>query len=269
MKVTLRGAWEVISASIVAVAAVIMLTFYLHDRQQGASPLEAAQTFANDWQDWEESGIRMGADGATMVVATFMDFQCPYCRDLVPVLDSLRSEFPGKVVIEHHHFLLKSHELAVPSAIAAECAARQRKFAEMYHTLFSQMDSIGSKAWGALAADAGVPDIPGFERCIQSPQDAFPRIAAGHALGASVGIRGTPSVWINGELFQEMRNLAAFRRKAEEMGLGEGSPLEPFYTRERGDRSVLPSDPEAASAGAVNRRIARSRIIGSGSITSG
>lgn len=216
---TFLGIWEVISTAVVTVAAVTMLTLYLHDRQRVASPSDVAPTSADDWRDWGESGIRMGSDGATMVIATFSDFSCPFCRDLVPVLDSLGAEYPGKVAIEHHHFPLKRHEFAVPSAIAAECADRQGRFDEMYYTLFLQMDSIGLKSWDGLAADAGIPDMTRFQQCIRSSEEGFPRIAAGRSLGARIGVRSTPTIWINGQLFQGERSLAALRRRAKELGL--------------------------------------------------
>jgi protein-disulfide isomerase len=156
-----------------------------------------------------------------MVVAVFLDFTCPHCRHLVSLLDSLSSEFPGEVAVEFHHFPLRGRDLAVPSAIAAECAHRQGRFSGTYHTLFSKMDSIGSKDWTSLAADAGVSDLAAFEACIQSPPDSFPRIAAGRVLGESIGVKGTPSVWVNGESFQ-IRTLGAFQAKADELGLQKG-----------------------------------------------
>ncbi len=218
MRITLRGAWEFIATTVVVVAATTMLLLYLHDRTGNASPSVPAQAVVDDWQDWEGSANRIGADGATMVVAAFMDFSCPFCRDLVPVFDSLTAEFPGEVAIEYHYFPLHGHEFAIPTAIASECAQRQGRFAAMYHTLYSQMEAVGSKPWNALAVDAGIPDLGAFEECIQLPVDAFDRIVAGRELGESIGVTGTPKIWVNGKLFPE-RSLAAFRKRAKELGL--------------------------------------------------
>lgn len=153
-----------------------------------------------------------------MVVAAFMDFTCPFCRDLVPVFDSLSAEFPGEVAIEFHHFPLHGHEFTIPSAIASECAQRQGRFAAMYRTLYSQMEAIGSRPWKALAVEAGLPDLDSFEECIHLPPEAFDRIAAGRELGERIGVTGTPKVWVNGEFFPG-RSLAAFRKKAKDLGL--------------------------------------------------
>jgi thiol-disulfide isomerase/thioredoxin len=218
MRMTARGAWEVLSTGIVVAAAVTMLFFYLRDRAQGGEHIESGLAYVEDWRDWDASAIRMGAEDAQMVVAAFMDFECPFCREMVPIFDSLTEEYGEKVAIEFHHFPLGGHTMAGPAAMAADCGYRQGRFEEMYHTLFAQMDSIGSKAWSGFAKDAGIPDISAFEACLRLPQGEFPRITAGRTLGARIGVTGTPKVWVNGELFHG-RRLSDFRKKATELGL--------------------------------------------------
>jgi len=215
----LRSAWDVASAGVVALVAVTMLMLFLHDRRQASIPPDSEPVYAEDWRDWQASGIRLGAAYAPMVVAVFSDFRCPYCRDLVPVLDSLVEEFRPQVSLEFHHYPLSPQGLSVLSAVAAECADQQGRFWEMYRTLFRHFDSVGVRAWEVLASEAGVGDVTRFGACIQEPSEAFARIAGGRALGERVGVRGVPSVWINGELFRGERSLAALRKKAEELGL--------------------------------------------------
>jgi protein-disulfide isomerase len=148
----------------------------------------------------------------------FMDFRCPYCRALAPVLDSVLTEFKGDVALEIHHFPLASHELAVPTATAAECAHQQGKFSQMYYALYDQMDSVGIKPWRALAAESDIDDIPAFERCMELPVEQFRRITAGRALGERIGITGTPTIYVNGTLTRQ-RSLAAFRDIAKALGV--------------------------------------------------
>lgn len=212
---TKRDIWEIASTAIVTVSVVSMVALYLHDRTRAADSREKHEP---DWQDWAETGIRIGPEDTPMVVATFVDFRCPYCRSLAPVLDSVLAEFKGDVALEIHHFPLESHELAVPTAIAAECADGQGKFRQMYYTLYNQMDSVGTKTWRALAADAEIGDIPAFEACIQLPGEKFSRIAAGRALGERIGVTGTPTVYVNGTLSRQ-RSVAGFRDIAEKLAV--------------------------------------------------
>lgn len=213
---TRRGIWDVASSAVVAVAAVTLLGFYLYDRADRAA--QAPRRHLEDWEEWAESGIRVGPEDATMVVATFIDFQCPFCKTLAPVLDSALTEFGGGVALEFYHFPLRSHEFALPAAIGAECAERQGRFTQMYHTLYAQSDSLGKKPWRALAAEAGIEDIPTFESCMQLPTDTFDRIGDGLALAGRIGVIGTPTVYVNGTLF-DGRSVAAFRGMAKELGL--------------------------------------------------
>ena len=216
---SIRGAWDMISATIVAFVAIVMLALYLHDRQALSSAQGLARTVSQvDGRDWQASGIQVGPTDAPVVVRVFADFSCPHCAALVPVLDSLIREFPDRVTLQHYHFPLSQHEFAIAGAIAAECAEQQGKFPEMYHALFFQADSLGSKSWTALAEEAGVPDLGLFEQCVKRPAETFPRIGDGQELGRRIGVRGTPSVWIDGELFQG-RTLSAFRERLVEMGL--------------------------------------------------
>ena len=198
---TVGRAFDLISTAMVAVAAVAMVILF--QRPDGR------------WNaTWVRADVRRrhGGTGTSRPIVSALRvppwwlqrswiFHVPYCKDLLPVLDSLRAEFPGEVVIEFHHFPLKRLEFTNPSAVAAECAQRQGRFCEMFHTLYAQMDSVGVRPWGALAAEAGVPDLPGFQECIQLPQEAFGRVAAGREFGERIRSHGHPENLDNGELF--------------------------------------------------------------------
>ena len=78
---------------------------------------------------------------APVVLVEFADFQCPYCgsfaRDVLPVVEQ---EFvnSGRVLIAFRNMPLPRHKDARPAASAAECAARQKRFGEMYSSLFGR-----------------------------------------------------------------------------------------------------------------------------------
>jgi protein-disulfide isomerase len=193
-----RTILDVGSTIIVSAAALTLVGFQLSDRftDRRRAPAKVIAT----WQADNAQGIRIGSSAAPIVITEFMDFQCPFCKRLVPKVDTLLTEFPGAVAVVFQHYPLKSHPSAVPAAISAECAHRQGRFLEMYRVLFEHQAVLGKKPWRDLAAAAKVPDLQHFERCTGLPVDSFPRIKAGLTIGSRTGVRGTPTVWVNGRV---------------------------------------------------------------------
>ncbi len=195
---------EVGSTLIVAAVAVIMAQAYLRgvDGSGGeTNDFESARVIP-DWRDENARGVRTGAAEPTVVITEFVDLECPYCARLAPTIDSMLVAFPDDVALVVHHLPLSIHELAVPAAIAAECADRQGRFWPMYRALLSQQSSLASASWESFAVQAGVVDRSAFADCVALPADSFPRIAYGRDLASRSGVSGTPTLWVNGRVIQ-------------------------------------------------------------------
>ena len=84
-----------------------------------------------------------GDPKALLTVIEFNDFQCSFCQrhalETQPVLDEKFVD-TGEVRWVYKHFPLKMHAHSTTAAAAAECAADQGKFWEMYKLLFREMD---------------------------------------------------------------------------------------------------------------------------------
>jgi len=156
------------------------------------------------WRDWLASGISLGADSAPVVVVTFTDFECPYCaRFHQTVLQETMETFGPSVAATIIPFPLKIHRFAELSAVAAECAADQGRFAEYVDALFREQDSLGLKSWESFALEAGVPDRGGFRACVDA-ETPLDRVKAGRAVGEAIEIKRTPTVFVNGWLLPEV-----------------------------------------------------------------
>lgn len=205
-----RTVLDVLSTLIVTGAAIAMVTVFLTERGQGGQVAREAR-FIETWREDSEGGIRIGPRDAPIVITEFMDFQCPFCRQLVPLVDSILTAYPTEVAVAFQHFPLRIHDHAVAAAIAAECAERQGRFTEMYRSIFASQEHIGSRPWREYANESRVPDLEAFDTCISLPADSFPRIQNGRDLGSRTGVRGTPTVWINGSVgplsFRKVRDL--------------------------------------------------------------
>lgn len=95
-----------------------------------------------------------GDKNAKVTIVEFSDFQCPYCKQVFPVIQKLMKDYNGKIKLYYKQFPLTSiHPNAYRAAEASECAAEQGKFWEYHDYLFTNQ-----AAWQSLPQ--GQPDIP-------------------------------------------------------------------------------------------------------------
>lgn len=166
--------------------------------------LETSQsepTFIKDWQEALQQGIRIGAAGAPVQVVEFADFQCPYCARFEQRLSEIRQRHGDKVAVTFVHSPLSSHEQAEHAARAAECAHIQGQFTAMKAVLFERQAILGTASWIELAQQAKVPDVEQFQACLDRTEPVE-RVVQGKLLTAKFGLRGTPSILVNGWLLQ-------------------------------------------------------------------
>lgn len=139
-----------------------------------------------------------GSLDAPITMIEFADFQCPYCKQHAqttqPVLDEQYVN-TGKVLRVFKHFpLTQIHPAAPNAAVAAECAAEQGKFWEMYELLFAEQATWSvanpDAALITLAEQLGL-DIEAFGACQIDPAIAE-RVDSDLQDGASL-ISSTPS----------------------------------------------------------------------------
>jgi protein-disulfide isomerase len=123
---------------------------------------------------------------------------------LYPVLKDIEHEYGKQLQIVFHQFpLTKIHKNAMNAARAAEAARNQGKFWEMHDRLYRNQNT-----WKDLddprpvfiqyAQELGM-NTDRFTRDLDSPE-VEQRIAADMQKGTSVGVTGTPTVFIEGQM---------------------------------------------------------------------
>jgi protein-disulfide isomerase len=162
----------------------------------------------------------MGPSNAAVEVLEFADFECPYCRSMNDVLRASRLKHPEAVAVTFVHFPLPGHRFAQIAARAAECAAEQERFEAMHDQLFTGQDSFGLVPWTEFANRASIPDVGQFERCIKETEPP-PRIDAGKALGQKLGLRGTPTLIVNGWMLSSAPSLEELEQMIENVAAGK------------------------------------------------
>lgn len=152
-----------------------------------------------DWQSLTAEGTLIGSAAAPYKFIEFGDFQCPYCKDLHLTLERLVRDNPAEIAVLYRHFPLPHHVHAVPAATAAECAARQGRFAEYARLLFEFQDSIGHIGWDTLASRAGVRNLQTFRACHRNG-DAEARVERDVKVAAAIGASSTPTIVLRDQM---------------------------------------------------------------------
>ena len=155
-----------------------------------------------------QSAIK-GPRDAPVTITVFDDFQCPYCARLLPTLDRVMATYPTKVRLVFKHFPLSNHKFANQAAKASIAARNQGKFWPLHDQLFANYNKLNEEKIRQLAENVGL-DMARFEKDITNPE-LQQEISADMKLGTDSGVRGTPSVYINGVQLKD-RSIKGFRQ---------------------------------------------------------
>lgn len=143
-----------------------------------------------------DSHVR-GNPNAPVTIVEFSDFQCPYCSKLQPTLEQVLKAYPDKVKLVFKDFPLSFHKEAKPAARAALAAGEQGKYWEMHDLIFKDFNKLNEARFKEFAGKLGL-DMEKFAKDFKSNKyDA--RIQRDSLLGQSIGVRGTPSLFMNGK----------------------------------------------------------------------
>ena len=147
----------------------------------------------------------------------FLDFECEACGAAYPAIEEMREEYGDRITFVVRHFPL--HRNSESAARAAEAAAEQGKFEEMYRRLFDTQRSWGEKSTSqeevffAFAEDLGL-DMDRFRRVYEDPE-TIAKVRRDKADGEALGVDGTPTFFLNGEKL-EVRSLGEIEQSIDD-----------------------------------------------------
>jgi protein-disulfide isomerase len=165
-----------------------------------------------------------GPAGAKVVVQFFSDFQCPFCKRVVPTVEELEKAFPGQIRLVWRNLPLSMHRDAEPAAEAAMEAFHQRGsagFFAMYELLYAAQGQPGGLERPALeryAAQIGLDPVRFSQALDTRAHKAL--IDADVKVANDAGITGTPAFVINGYYVSGAQPLGKFK-KAVQRALGQ------------------------------------------------
>ncbi len=106
-------------------------------------------------------------------------------------------QFPNDVKVVAKHFPLSSHRFAFKSAMGAMAAHNQGKFWEFHKALLKNHKALNDAKILSIAKGLGL-DMPRYNGDSKSPGNRA-LILEDIQDGRNIGVRGTPSVFVNGK----------------------------------------------------------------------
>ncbi|MFC0528806.1 DsbA family protein [Phytohabitans kaempferiae] len=147
-----------------------------------------------------------GPVDAPLTVIEYGDFECPYCGAAAPVLRKLIDGADGAARMIFRHFpVFSKHPFALTAALAAEASGE--RFWAMHDLLFTNQDRLTDADLAVYAETAGVEGAVTGD-AVQVHREA---VEADYDQAVIDGVRGTPTIFVNGRLYQGRLELGTLR----------------------------------------------------------
>lgn len=163
----------------------------------GAKPFDPAKKAL----DKGVTGPSKGPKDAAVMIVEFGDLQCPACKAAQPTIEALVAAEPNARFV-FQNFPLEMHNWAAKGAAYSDCVGRASNDAFwkfVSKTYETQSDITAANADEKLTAIADGAGVKGSDiaACAAKPETKA-HVDASIALGKSVDVSGTPTVFING-----------------------------------------------------------------------
>lgn len=193
---------------IVIAGAFIGAKFYRGSIQDDRKPSTPNSTLVR------EDSPTLGPADAKVTLVEFLDPECETCAAFSPVVKQILKDYDGKIRLVIRYMPL--HPNSLRAATFLEAAGEQGKYWQAQEILFRKQSEWGTRHGPPTAAPA--PDVPGLiEKYAQEIGLDIEKLNAANkenrygaklerdkADGQSLGVRQTPSFFVNG------RKLARF-----------------------------------------------------------
>ncbi|OLM21294.1 MULTISPECIES: thioredoxin domain-containing protein [unclassified Pseudonocardia] len=210
----LRFSLVLVAVFVVAVGVLLAVTRGSSAGTEAEAEAEAAAVATR------EDSLRLStAPGSTVDLVEFLDFECEACRAAYPAVEQLRAEYGDRVDVVLRYFPVPSHANAERAARAAEAAARQGRHEAMYALMFETQTEWGEQQvpmddrFRGYAERIGL-DMGRYDADYTDPATAE-RVEADRRDGLALGVRGTPTFFVNGRIL-EPRSLDDLRAALDE-----------------------------------------------------
>ena len=187
------------------IALVIFGAFLAFFNKKEAAPVDEALV-APKTNIQRIGNYTKGPVDAKVTVVEFFDPECEGCAAFHPILQKILSEYPNDVQLVARYMLF--HGNSFPAALALEGAGKQGKYWEMYSILlerqgeWSHQEKPVTTIFEGFAKELKL-DLTEFNK---SYDDLTFKAALAQDIeeGKALGVRGTPTFFINGQILMNL-----------------------------------------------------------------
>jgi protein-disulfide isomerase len=164
-----------------------------------------------------ESDHILGPQTAPATLVEYGDYECPFCRQLHPIIKEIMKRTEGLRFVYRHFPISNVHPYAVRAAEAAEAAGAQGRFWEMHDALFALDQPLDDEHLSRSARKAGL-DMQRYAR--EMSEGAYTKIVNDDFNTALFkgGVTGTPTLYLNGEQLSSIHDMEVLLGAVTEAG---------------------------------------------------
>ncbi len=149
---------------------------------------------------------------APVTLVEYADFECPECGRVEPVLRQLLDSRDDVRLVYRHFPLVDVHPGAYSAALAVEAAGEHGQFWELHDLLFANQAALGRRNLARHAEQLGLPP----DSVLRPASERFDaRVREDFDSGIASGVPGTPTLFVNGVLFEGGPSLARLEAVVE------------------------------------------------------
>jgi len=158
---------------------------------------------------------RLGAKNAKVTLVEFAEFECPFCKVLAPILKRLVSKLASRgMALVFKHYTVSSHSHSIPASRAAYAAHKQGKFWQLYSLMYIKAPRLSTSQVEGYARSIGL-DMARF-RAVRDSRRSRLVVAADKKAGLRAGVKGTPTLFINGKPYKARKDYTELLDRLEE-----------------------------------------------------
>lgn len=201
-----KRAWIVFGVATVAILAG--LVFFSQKEKINVSQVNAAKLISSEESQKVGSGLPdnvFGNKKSKVTLVEYGDYSCPGCAQLDKRLKPMLEEYKEDIAFTYRHFPITSiHPNSRLAAAYTEAAGMQGMYWQMHHLLFEKREE-----WWQIEANKRDEQLLRYATQLKLDTNKLksdlsdPRITKkinfDLALAKSVGVKGTPALFINGK----------------------------------------------------------------------